>query len=175
MSPHRSSLTTAALAVSASLLALALVGCAARAGEGSAPQPASTGGESTTAAAPSDGASGEGYAGGVAHSEMEPSAEAEQGETLDAVTAYDALRSVQQDYDALLDRGSSDCPQAERLVQRICYLAERVCGLEGVDGAAARRDPNDPNDADGQARCDEARARCSSSESRLQRACAAPR
>ena len=97
---------------------------------------------------PSDGASSEGYAGGVAHSEMEPSAEAEQGETLDAVTAYDALRSVQQDYDALLDRGSSDCPEAERLVQRICYLAERVCGLEGVDGAAARRDPNDPNALD---------------------------
>lgn len=146
-------------------VALGFAGCAAPQEAESAPSPAtSTGGESAPVADTVDGDEAGGAYPLDADSEAEPSVAREDAETLDAVTAFDALRSVEHDYDALLDSGSSDCPEAERLVQRICYLAERVCGLEGVD---AQPDEDD----EGAARCDESRARCARSEARLARTC----
>lgn len=155
-----------ALVVLAVALALGVAGCSARApSEASTPAPTSTGGGEHEAAsevvydeeAPSAAFSADG-----ASAEAQPSPAPDDAESL--TDAYEALLGAESDYDALMDRGSADCPEAERLVQRICYLAERVCGLEGVDRP-------DPNDADAPARCDEARARCASSEARLERAC----
>jgi hypothetical protein len=148
-------------------LGLGIFGCSARApSEATSPAAASTGGERETASEVvySEEAPGAGYSADGVSGEAEPSVAPDDAESMDAADAYEALRSVSADYDALMDRSSADCPEAERLVQRICYLAERVCGLEGVDRA-------DPNDTDGPARCDEARARCASSEARLERAC----
>lgn len=153
--------------VMALALGLGIFGCSARApSEASSPAPASTGGERETASEVvySEEAPGAGYSADGVSGEAEPSVAPDDAESMDAADAYEALRSVSTDYDALMDRSSANCPEAERLVQRICYLAERVCGLEGVDRP-------DPNDTDGPARCDEARARCASSEARLGRAC----
>ncbi|MBK6813794.1 MAG: hypothetical protein IPG81_33915 [Sandaracinaceae bacterium] len=157
----------AARGVMALALGLGLFGCSARApSEATSPAAASTGGERETASEVvySEEAPGAGYSADGVSGEAEPSVAPDDAESMDAADAYEALRSVSADYDALMDRSSADCPEAERLVQRICYLAERVCGLEGVDRP-------DPNDTDGPARCDEARARCASSEARLERAC----
>lgn len=145
-------------------VALGLLGCAARHEAESAPSPPTTGGESAPFADSADREEEGGASPADGASEAEPSLAHEDAETLDAVTAFDALRSVEHDYDALLDSGSSDCPEAERLVQRICYLAERVCGLGDVDAQ-----PGDANE--GAARCDEGRARCARSEARLARTC----
>jgi hypothetical protein len=95
--------------------------------------------------------------------------EGQPEEPTSAAGSFEALEQVAADYELMLSQGAVDCGAAQDLVERICYLAERVCGLRGVSGA------DGDGDEQAEAQCQEGRARCARSEARLRSSCAGSR
>ncbi|MCA9534188.1 MAG: hypothetical protein KC593_10935 [Myxococcales bacterium] len=145
------------------LACLALAGCGAR--QGGAPETATSEPTSETQAggasvALEPGMTTEGAAGGA-----QPTDEAAAPSLADE-DAFDALTETSAEYDVMLSAGGVDCGDARQLVERICYLATRVCAL------ASSRVSEDALD---QSQCHEGRVRCEDAEQRLRAACPASR
>ena len=166
------------LAAGASGLVLGLTGCGASSPSrssqgGEVAYPSSDEGGASSTASDTDGAESDslrdsqphGGAGGPPEDAPAPVSEASEGE---AEAPFEALQQVAAEYDRVLTQGGVDCSTAQDLVQRICYLAERVCGLSGVAG-------RDTSEQEADAQCTEGRARCARSEVRLRAACPSAR
>lgn len=155
-SPLQGSRSLIAWALSA---CLALAGCGAR--QGGAPETATSAPTSETQA---DGAAvdlesdvtTEGAGLGA-----QPTDEA-AAPTLADEDAFDALTVSSEDLDTMLSAGAVDCASARQIVERICYLATRVCAL---------LDAREQYDALDASQCAEARARCEDAEARVHAAC----
>ena len=80
--------------------------------------------------------------------------------------AFYRLLDASDTYDQMLNEGGVDCTAAERIVERICSLAQRVCRL-----SAATDDEDEAQVDQSEAECDDGLIRCARSEERLITAC----
>ena len=142
---------------------LFLAGCGAR--QGASPETA-TGVHDSEAQLDGQEGDAETGAGGEGGGYGAQPTDATAAPTLADEDAFDALTVSSEDLDTMLSAGAVDCASARQIVERICYLATRVCAL---------LDAREQYDALDASQCAEARARCEDAEERLHAACPSPR